>query len=260
MSKNAILTLLGGLVLIAVVAWVAGLGGRTNVAPVASTNDATLRAHIAEFGTKLQLVSLLAPADDLRASMQTHYAAYIAPELLAQWQADPTQALGRRTSSPWPDHIDVVSIEQIGEGAVYRVEANIIEVANDSAMGTQPFAVQPVSFSVESLNGRFFIVAVEKGSYSQLPQRQSVVGFWECLPKKGTGPHTDECAFGIAKDQSDGHLAVDTNLMSTIPDFTVGDKVRVEGVVTPVMALSSDRWQSYDIDGIISATTIQKVE
>lgn len=155
------------------------------------------------------------------------------------------------------DIVDVVST-----GGSYVVHANIIETATSSSSGqAEPLGVQPVTLTVENRGGVWQITNVEKGTYSQLPQRQSVVGFWECLPKKGPGPHTMECAFGIAVDQSDGHLAVSTQLMSTYPvDFPTGTKVRVEGVVTPIQALSSDQWRSYDIDGIISATTITKVE
>lgn len=87
------------------------------------------------------------------------------------------------------------------------------------------------------------------------PERVSVVGYWECLPKKGPGPHTMECAFGIAVDQSDGHLAINTALMSTYPvDFPTGSKVRVSGVIHP-----AEPNTSYDIDGVLWATTIEKL-
>lgn len=157
----------------------------------------------------------------------------------------------------------MVSVEQIGEGRVYHVEGNVIEVANTEIAAAQKeaVAVQPVTLSVEQLAGRWIIVEVGKGAYSELATSRSVVGFWECLPKVGPGPHTMECAFGIALDASDGHLAVNTSLMSAYPvDFPTGTKVRIEGVVTPANQLSSDQWRSYDIDGIISATTIEKVQ
>jgi len=87
------------------------------------------------------------------------------------------------------------------------------------------------------------------------PERVSVVGYWECLPKKGDGPHTMECAFGIAIDQSDGHYAINTALMSTYPvDYSTGTKVRVSGTLHP-----AEPNTSYDIDGIIWATTIEKI-
>ncbi len=227
--------------------------------PISNTKDAAVRSHVQEFGSKLQMVSLLASPGVVSAAMQSNYGPYLSPELLAAWQADPSIALGRRTSSPWPDRIEVVSIEQIGEGMVYRVEANVIEMANDGASSTQPFAVQPVTFWVVEQGSAWRITEMEKGSYSELPHRQSIVGYWECLPyKNSSGPNTLECAFGIAVDQSDGHFAVNTSLMATYPvDFPTGTKVRVTGVVTPANQLSSE--QKYDIDGIISATEIERL-
>jgi len=93
------------------------------------------------------------------------------------------------------------------------------------------------------------------GQQQTPPERVSVVGYWECLPKKGDGPHTMECAFGIAIDQSDGHLGINTALMSTYPvDYPTGTKVRVSGAIHP-----AEPNTSYDIDGIIWATTIEKI-
>lgn len=255
MYKQALLALIGGLVIIAGLAW--WFTPRPIPTEIVSPqDDAAIRTMVTEFGTKLQLVSLTSPTASADISM--HYALYLAPGLLASWQEDPSRALGRRTSSPWPEKIDIVEVTSIG--GPYVVSANIVEVARNGTT-TQPFAVQPVTLTVQKHEGRFVITHVESGTYSQLPQRQTVVGYWECLPKKGPGPHTMECAFGIAPQASDGHLAVDTQLMAMAPiEYAVGTKVRIEGVVTPATALSSSHWQSYDIDGIISATSIEIVE
>lgn len=227
---------------------------------VSNEREMGMRAVVTEFGQRMKNVSLLAP--DVSAQIAAQYAGLVAPELLAVWQADSSKAPGRYSSSPWPDRIEIVSIEQIGEGLLYRVEGNVIEVTSTEMAEDQKevAAVQPISFMVEGRDGEWLIVEAERGSYSQLPQRQTVVGYWECLPKKGPGPHTMECAFGIALDQSDGHMAVNTMLMSTYPvDYAVGTKVRIEGVVVPANQLSAAQWQSYDIDGIINATTITKL-
>ncbi len=92
-----------------------------------------------------------------------------------------------------------------------------------------------------------------------VPRNITVEGYWECLPHKDTtGPQTLECAFGIKTERGDGHYAIDTRLMSTYPiDSPTGAKVRVTGILTPVEMLSSI--QRYDIDGIISATSIEKI-
>ncbi|RJQ34248.1 hypothetical protein C4568_02780 [Candidatus Parcubacteria bacterium] len=227
-----------------------------NEATVSLENDQAVRQVVMDFGRQLQQVSLLASTDDRKAAMDAAYAQYVAPELLAEWYPEGADALGRYTSSPWPDSIDIVEVRQTGPNFV--VEGNVLEVAQ-SDEGVVPAAVYPVTLSLEERDGTWMIVKMEKGAYSPLPQQQSLVGFWECLPHKDTeGPQTMECAFGIALDQSDGHMAVDTSLMSTYPvDYAVGTKVRISGIVTPVNQLSSI--QKYDIDGIIRATMIEEI-
>lgn len=95
---------------------------------------------------------------------------------------------------------------------------------------------------------------------STVPQRATIEGTWECLPHTDTdGPQTLECAIGIV-DGNGLHFAVDTSLMAMAPvDFPTGTKVRAEGVLVPIENLSTDHWQTYNIEGIISATMIQEI-
>lgn len=92
----------------------------------------------------------------------------------------------------------------------------------------------------------------------ELPQHITVTGIWECVPLI-SGLPDDNCVTGVARDQNDAHFVVDRQLMSTIADVIVGERVQVEGVFTPAAALSSDHWQQYNFEGIISATVIQKI-
>jgi hypothetical protein len=228
--------------------------GSAGSEPVFNAEDAAVRAVVADVGSKMKDVSLLAP--DAGAQIAAQYGSDITPELLAQWQADPMGAPGRQTSSPWPERIEVVEVTQEGDRAT--AEANIIEVANGQA-GTEVAAVQPATFMLQKRAGQWLVSGMQKGAYAELPQRQTIVGAWECLPHKDTaGPVTLECAFGIAVDQSDAHYAVDTRLMAQHPvDFPTGTRVRATGIVTPAEALSSV--QKYDIDGVISATSIERL-
>lgn len=228
--------------------------------PVSSEIDTAIRNRIVEFGTKLKNVSLLMNPEGVRSQMQTHYSPYLTAELLTAWQNDPGQALGRKTSSPWPDRIDVVEVVRQTD-SLYKVEGNIIEVTS-ADKPNEPAGVLPVSLVVSNQNGVWLISKIEKGSYSELPQRVSKVGFWECLPHKNTsGPQTTECAFGIAIDQSDAHYAISMNLLESGPvNFATGTKIKVEGVLVPANQLSTDIWQKYPIDGIIEVTSIQEVK
>lgn len=226
--------------------------------PVSNEADTAVRTMVADFGLKLKNVSLLAPAAQVKASMQENYASYLSPELLEQWQSDPSSALGRQTSSPWPDRIEVVSVVSIG-GDIYTVDGNVIEVTSaDKPM--EPAAIYPVKLSVENRGGKWLITSTEKGSYSELPERVTIEGVWECLPHKDqSGPQTMECAFGIMA-QDGKHYAIDTRLISTYPvDFPTKTRVKVEGLLVPANQLNSNAWQIYPISGIISATAITKI-
>ncbi len=247
------------LILLLIAGWFAYTHRPPATTSVSNADDMAVRAIVEAFGTKLQMVSLLAPMSDRKAAMDAAYASYVAPELLAQWYPEGAEALGRQASSPWPERIEIVEVRP--EGAAYVVEGNVIEVTSVEA-GAQKAAaaIYPVTLTLEKRGTtQWLITKATKGAYSEIPHSQTITGVWECLPHKDTsGPQTTECAFGIAKDQSDGHFAVDTRLMSTYPvDYAVGTHVRATGIVTPANQLSSI--QKYDIDGILSATVIEKI-
>ncbi len=256
--KQKIVFVVGLLLIILAGIWAAYTYPKSDSGVVSNADDAEVRRVVTEFGIKLQAVSLLASTENRKAAMDAAYSQYVAPELLAKWYPAGADVFGRNTSSPWPERIEIVEVKPVAGN--FLVEGNVIEVTSKEAgTGKSAAAVYPVTLALEKREGNWTIVKAEKGAYSELPQQRTIVGYWECLPPKDrNGPHTLECAFGIAMDQSDGHYAVDTRLMSTYPvDYPVGTKVRITGVVTPVESLSSI--QKYDIDGVISATTIQKI-
>lgn len=219
---------------------------------VSSAESDAIRALVSAFGGAMKEVSLSDP--NREASMRAAYGAYVAPELLAQW-ATGSDAPGRSVSSPWPERINIVDI--VHTGGNYVVHGNVIEAASTPSATSAPVAVYPLTLTLEKRGESWMIVAAEKGAYSELPHEQAVIGLWECLPHiQKSGPQTTECAFGIAIERSDGHMAVDTSRLSDKPvDYPIGTKVRVTGIVTPANQLSSP--QKYDIDAIISATRIE---
>lgn len=108
--------------------------GRSEVSSAASTNTETVdaaadmaavRRIVDSFGTKMKMVSLLAPSDMLRESVKTNYEAFVTPELLQQWVDQPTKAPGRTVSSPWPEKIVVERMESVQPGQ-YQVEGMVM--------------------------------------------------------------------------------------------------------------------------------------
>ncbi len=85
--------------------------------------------------------------------------------------------------------------------------------------------------------------------------RATLEGEVVCLPHKGDGPTTLECAYGLKTDVGE-HYALDLAAL-TMPEGTMpetGDRISAGGTVTPIEMLSSDHWQKYDIEGIFSVT------
>lgn len=79
----------------------------------------------------------------------------------------------------------------------------------------------------------------------------SLEGEVVCLPHKDTsGPQTRECALGL-KTAEGTYYALDAGAMQP-PPYNTGQKIRANGLVTPVAMLSADHWQKYDIKGIFS--------
>lgn len=109
-------------------------------------------AVVEEFGARLKNVSLLAP--DAAGQIETQYAGLASAELIAAWQADPTQAPGRLTSSPWPDRIDIKSVELVRTQG-YRVFGFVVEATSDQQ--TDMVAGYPVELTLSQVDGNWLI-------------------------------------------------------------------------------------------------------
>ncbi len=85
--------------------------------------------------------------------------------------------------------------------------------------------------------------------------RGTMEGEVVCLPHKNTsGPQTMECAIGIQVNKIT-YYVLDTNLLSANPpQFTTGNRIRANGVLTPIERLNTDHWNTYDVKGIFSVT------
>ncbi|MBE3577021.1 MAG: hypothetical protein IMX00_04955 [Limnochordales bacterium] len=143
-------------------------------------------ALVEDFGRRLQLVSLLAPTESLAKTMQEHYGNLVAsPELIDRWLDNPLHAPGRLTSSPWPDRIEITSIEKLSERS-YRVEGKIIEITSTEMQGSGVAAQRPITLLVERVADRWLISDVtvgEETDHSSLPASwegyQVIAGKWE---------------------------------------------------------------------------------
>lgn len=172
--------------------------------------EAAVRAVVEEFGRRLKDVSLLAPEEIVAKSMEEHYGGLVSPELLERWKADPTSAPGRLVSSPWPDHIEVLTIAPRAQGesdGAYEVQGYIVEKSStDTEDGFS--ATRTITLVVTRTGDSWLITDVILGDYVapgpvtyvngeygfvfSLPESWEgytvVTEKWEGLPEGGSDP------------------------------------------------------------------------
>ena len=100
---------------------------------------------VKEFGSRLKNVSLLAPEKILIEEMEENYGGLVAPSLMERWLEDPENAPGRLVSSPWPEEIQIESIEEIGEDR-YEVMGQIIELTSNEE---DKAITRPIKLTIE---------------------------------------------------------------------------------------------------------------
>jgi hypothetical protein len=92
------------------------------------------------------------------------------------------------------------------------------------------------------------------------PYMATLSGEYVCLPHRDqSGPQTLECALGI-KTSTGEYYALDLNKISpSTLDFATGDNLKVTGTVTPIERLSANHWQKYQVTGILSVDSVEKI-
>ena len=145
----------------------------------------TVANLVLEFGKRLQMVSLLAPSDSLDQSMQENYGRLVAPSLIEKWKNDPRNAPGRMVSSPWPDHIEILSNEEREEG-IYQVAGEVIELTSVEQASGGFAAKRPISLIVKKSGDIWLIDDVALGAYvdtESVLYDNAQYGFTFTLPK-----------------------------------------------------------------------------
>ena len=197
------------------------------------------------FGSKLQTVSLLAPKDIVEKSMQENYGNLVSQALIEEWISDPLNALGRRTSSPWPDRIEILSIEKLSEDA-YEVKGEIIEITSVEKLSGGVAAKRAITLAVKKIENRWLIDDVTLGAYedpNSIVYKNTQYSFSFSLSEswKGYTIVTDEWK-GLASGDSQGEKIVETGPMISIrhSEWT-SENLRQD---IPIMVLTLDQWNS----------------
>lgn len=85
----------------------------------------------------------------------------------------------------------------------------------------------------------------------------TITGRIGCLPKKGPGPSTMECAMGLL---GNANYALDAAKLPNGVFEYENEVVTVDGLLTPLEMISNDQMHTYDIVGVISVDMIERAE
>ncbi|MDD4897478.1 MAG: hypothetical protein PHV26_01970 [Candidatus Pacebacteria bacterium] len=119
--------------------------------------ETAVRSLVENFGHVLKNVSLLSPTAPQ--DIETNYKDYVAPELVVQWKADPSKALGRLTSSPWPDSIEIAGIRKVEPG-LYDIFGKIIDMTSTGMTGSRPIELSVTKINVDNFDSRWLITNI----------------------------------------------------------------------------------------------------
>jgi heat shock protein HslJ len=104
----------------------------------------------------------------------------------------------------------------------------------------------------------FLLQSISQKERNEFPQPEHVTlqGEYMCLPLKDEFKDLQaDCAAGMLTDTGI-YYAIDLGLMSSsAPQLVEGNLIKADGVITPMMALSTDYWQKYEAEGIFSITS-----
>ncbi|MBO8170897.1 MAG: hypothetical protein H0Z33_03290 [Bacillaceae bacterium] len=166
---------------------------------------------VERFGQRLQQVSLQAPESVLEKSIEENYGELVSPSLLARWLKNPQSAPGRLVSSPWPERIDILSMEQISVDT-YQVRGEVIEITSVEKTSGGIAAKYPITLMVKKTDGRWVINDVEvikEETDHDIIYKNTNYGFTFRLPQSWEG-------FRIVADNWEGvKVNDDTGKMET---------------------------------------------
>lgn len=201
------------------------------------------------FGEQLKMVSLLVPEDMLKDTMEEYYGDYVSAELIEKWLKDPENALGRLLSSPWPERIEVLSVEKT-DGNGYIVKGTIIEVTSVEMKEGGSAARKPVTFYVNKIDDKWAITGAETGDYEEIQKdfilyKNDEYGFTFTLPESWKGYGIQNEVWQGEPVNEESNADVDKDITGQIiyirhPQWTE-DNPRQD---IPIMIFTAKQWES----------------
>lgn len=175
-------------------------------------------ALVEHFGSKLRTVSLTNPPSQIVSSIQENYSDFVSPELMAFWVGNLEHAPGRLTSSPWPERIDIESMDQSAPDA-YEVTGRIVEVTE----GGDVAATRLIELEIKKVDGHWMINNSMLGPYKTVEEPLSILRDGEEVLKYRARPNKESLAGYI-------HLEDDTLYLDRVEVITTEEGDRITGL------------------------------
>jgi hypothetical protein len=203
------------------------------VVDTTASDQAAVRTVVENFGAKEKNVSLLSPtaASDIRAQ----YAGLVDPNLISVWAANPQNAPGRQTSSPWPDRIEVTSVLKNSDGT-YAVTGNEIEATSTGDAGSRS-----VNATVSNIGGAWLISSITFGTYTgpgsdttggTTGGTSTVPSGWKTYSKNGiTFQYPDPASYKYIAVSTVAEFAPKVEILSGSFSCTSGTQTTINGKV-----------------------------
>lgn len=217
-----------------------------DIQPDENENNEVIK-FIQEFGERLKMVSLTAPEDVLKNTMEKYYGDYVSAGLIEKWLTDPANAPGRLTSSPWPGRIDVLSAEKTAENE-YAVKGMIVEFTSVEMEDGGFAAKEAITLKVDKINGKWVITDAELDSEgmaeNSVVYKNEKYGFSFELPESWN-------SYSIKSDVWEGISLKDGSKSATGPVIYIRhpqwtkDNPRQD---IPVMIFTAKQWDSLQND------------
>lgn len=173
--------------------------------PEANSDIAAVVKLVENFGSKLKNVTLLAPEDIVKESLQKNYGGLVSPALLHKWQNDLENVPGRVTSSPWPERIEIISLEK-AEDSRYEIKGNIVKMTSVEMVNGGEAGRTAVFLTAEKDDKRWLITGY---SYDRgLVYSNIQYGFSFSLPESWQG-------YSIVSDEWQGAVINSPNAGNT---------------------------------------------
>lgn len=197
------------------------------------------------FGAAMRLVSLLAPEDAVNESIQEHYGEFVSPALLEKWLGNPANAPGRTTSSPWPDRIEILGINNMADD-FFEVKGEIIEVTSVEKAGGKAAFKKPVTIVVKKTGEQWLIddfIIDANAENETVSYKSAEYGFSFVLPDSWQGYQiVNDRWEGLAIEGQQSGAVAETGPLVSIrhPQWTPQDRRQD----IPVMVFTLTQWDA----------------